>query len=85
MSRAHKSSASGVLISLKIEFGIAKTVELVPDGSNIPVRRENRIQYIQLVSHYRLSKQIKLQSKAFFEGLSEMIDAKWLRCAVFLS
>ncbi|KAF8638999.1 hypothetical protein AX17_001801 [Amanita inopinata Kibby_2008] len=61
------------------EFGVAKTVELVPDGSNIPVTRENKLQYIQLVSHYRLSKQIKLQSKAFFEGLSEMIDAKWLR------
>ena len=41
--------------------------------------RENRLQYIYLVSHYRLSKQIKLQSEAFFEGLSEMIDPKWLR------
>ncbi|KAM6490051.1 HECT domain containing protein [Amanita muscaria] len=61
------------------DFGVAKTVELVPDGSNIPVTRENRLQYIQLVSHYRLSRQIRLQSKAFFEGLSEMIDPKWLR------
>lgn len=43
------------------------------------VTRENRLQYIQLVSHYRLSKQIKLQSEAFFEGLLEMIDTKWLR------
>ena len=77
----HHSSDSGVLISLKIEFGIATTIELVPDGSNIPARRENRILYIRLVSHYRLCRQIKLQSKAFFEGLSEMIDAKRLRCA----
>jgi hypothetical protein len=37
------------------------------------------LQYIQLVSHYRLSKQIKLQSEAFFEGLLEMIDTNWLR------
>ncbi|PFH45540.1 hypothetical protein AMATHDRAFT_71617 [Amanita thiersii Skay4041] len=61
------------------EFGVAKTIELVPNGSNIPVTKENRLQYIQLVSHYRLSRQIKLQSQAFFEGLSDMIDPKWLR------
>lgn len=62
------------------EFGVAKAVDLIPDGSNVPVTRENRLQYIYLTSHYRLSKQIKLQSEAFFEGLSDMIDPKWLRC-----
>lgn len=65
---------------LSSEFGIAKTLDLIPNGSNVAVTRENRLQYIQLVSHYRLSKQIKLQSEAFFEGLLEMIDTKWLRC-----
>ncbi|GLB43810.1 putative HECT-domain-containing protein [Lyophyllum shimeji] len=61
------------------EFGQTKTVDLIPNGSNITVTRENRLQYIQLVAHYRLTKQIKLQSEAFFEGLSEMIDPKWIR------
>ncbi|PCH39963.1 HECT-domain-containing protein [Wolfiporia cocos MD-104 SS10] len=61
------------------EFGVAKTVELIPNGSNIPVSRENRLQYIYLVSHYRLNKQIRRQSEAFFDGLSTMIDPKWLR------
>ena len=61
------------------EFGVTKSVDLVPDGSNIPVTRENRLQYIYLVSHYRLTKQIKRQSEAFFEGLSDIIDPKWLR------
>ncbi|KAH7885642.1 HECT-domain-containing protein [Phlebopus sp. FC_14] len=61
------------------EFGVARALDLIPNGSNVPVTRENRLQYIYLVSHYRLSKQIKLQSEAFFEGLSEMIDPKWLR------
>ncbi|KAI9456329.1 HECT-domain-containing protein [Boletus coccyginus] len=61
------------------EFGVAKAIDLIPNGSNVPVTRENRLQYIYLISHYRLSKQIKLQSEAFFEGLSEMIDPKWLR------
>ncbi|KAA1475594.1 HECT-domain-containing protein [Dentipellis sp. KUC8613] len=61
------------------EFGVAKTVDLCPNGSNIPVTKENRLSYIYRISHYRLTKQIKLQSEAFFEGLSEMIDPKWLR------
>ncbi|KJA15318.1 hypothetical protein HYPSUDRAFT_194398 [Hypholoma sublateritium FD-334 SS-4] len=61
------------------EFGLTKTVDLIPNGSNISVTKENRLTYIYLVSHYRLSKQIKQQSEAFFEGLSEMIDQKWLR------
>lgn len=64
---------------LAVEFGVAKSVDLVPNGSNIAVTRENRLQYIYSMSHYRLSKQIKLQSEAFFEGLSEMIDPKWIR------
>ena len=61
------------------EFGSTKTVDLIPNGSNIAVTKENRLTYIYLVSHYRLSKQIKQQSDAFFEGLSQMIDQKWLR------
>ncbi|KAF8874714.1 hypothetical protein CPB84DRAFT_1817858 [Gymnopilus junonius] len=61
------------------EFGQTKTVDLIKNGSNIAVTKENRLQYIYLVSHFRLTKQIKRQSEAFFEGLSEMIDPKWLR------
>jgi len=61
------------------EFGIARSVELTPNGSNIPVTKENRLRYIYLVSLYKLSRQIRKQSDAFFDGLSEMIDPKWLR------
>ncbi|KAG6888453.1 hypothetical protein C0995_008128 [Termitomyces sp. Mi166 len=61
------------------ELGVTKSVDLIPNGSNVAVTKENRLQYIQLISHYRLTKQIKLQSEAFFEGLSEMIDPRWIR------
>jgi ubiquitin-protein ligase E3 C len=61
------------------EFGVARSVELIPNGSNIPVTKENRLKYIYLVSLYKLSRQIRKQSDAFFDGLSEMIDPKWLR------
>ena len=52
------------------EFGSTKTIDLIPNGSNIAVTKENGLTYIYLVSHYRLSKQIKQQSDAFFKGLS---------------
>ncbi|EPQ26072.1 uncharacterized protein PFL1_06280 [Pseudozyma flocculosa PF-1] len=61
------------------EFGVSKTTELVPGGSEVPVTRENRLEYIYRVSHYRLSVQIAEQCRAFFLGLSEMIDPRWLR------
>jgi ubiquitin-protein ligase E3 C len=61
------------------EFGVTRTIDLKPNGSNVPVTRDNKLEYILRVSHYRLTKQIKEQSTAFFEGLSDMIDPKWLR------
>ncbi|KAI1794750.1 HECT-domain-containing protein [Ganoderma leucocontextum] len=61
------------------EFGETRSIDLLPNGSNITVTRDNRLQYIYLIAHYRLTKQIKKQSAAFFEGLSEIIDPKWLR------
>ena len=67
------------MVCFSQEFGVTKSIDLIPDGSNVAVTRENRLLYIQLVSHYRLSKQIRLQSQAFFEGLSEVIDKKWIR------
>ncbi|KAH7101855.1 HECT-domain-containing protein [Auriculariales sp. MPI-PUGE-AT-0066] len=61
------------------DLGVTRTINLIPNGENIPVTRENKLQYIHLVCHHRLSRQIQKQSRAFFEGLSEIIDPKWLR------
>ncbi|KIJ54357.1 hypothetical protein M422DRAFT_25280 [Sphaerobolus stellatus SS14] len=61
------------------DLGVSRTVNLIPNGDQISVTKENRLQYIYLVSHYRLSKQIKKQSDAFFEGLSDIINPRWLR------
>ncbi|KAF9580734.1 hypothetical protein BGW38_002499 [Lunasporangiospora selenospora] len=60
------------------EMGSTVTRELVPGGSNIIVTRENRIRYIYLTAHYRLNTQIDRQCRAFFSGLSDLIDPKWL-------
>ena len=76
----YKPKKSESSISVCAEFGVTRTIDLKPNGSNVPVTRDNKLEYILRVSHYRLTKQIKEQSSAFFEGLSDMIDQKWLRC-----
>lgn len=64
---------------------MTKTIPLIPDGDQVPVTRENLLQYIYLVSDYRLNKQMKRQSDAFIGGLSEMISPNWLRCILLSS
>ncbi|CAO1637619.1 unnamed protein product [Parajaminaea phylloscopi] len=61
------------------EFGERKVTELVPNGTNIAVTNNNRLGYIFMVARYRLDVQIRAQSSAFFSGLSELIDPRWLR------
>ncbi|EJT98849.1 HECT-domain-containing protein [Dacryopinax primogenitus] len=61
------------------ELGVTRTIELLPNGSNIPVTRDNRLRYIALVASYRLNVQIRPQCDAFLEGLSDVVDLKWLR------
>ncbi|KAI7903093.1 uncharacterized protein BX663DRAFT_536455 [Cokeromyces recurvatus] len=59
--------------------GTSTTVDLIPGGSHISVTNQNRIQYIYSVANYRLNVQIARQCRAFFKGLSTIIDIKWLR------
>ncbi|GAK62249.1 HECT-domain-containing protein [Moesziomyces antarcticus] len=61
------------------EFGVSLTRELVPGGANIPVTNLNRMEYIYRISHYRLSTQIQHQCAAFFTGLADIINPRWLR------
>lgn len=61
------------------DFGVSKTIELVRNGAETAVTNENRIAYIYRVSDYRLNKQVAPQCAAFFSGLSDLIDPKWLR------
>lgn len=65
--------------STHIENGRTVNVELIPGGSNMPVTNHNRIQYIYLIANYRLNVQIAKQCRAFFRGLSTIVDIKWLR------
>ncbi|KXS22341.1 HECT-domain-containing protein [Gonapodya prolifera JEL478] len=61
------------------EFGQTRNVELVRNGSQIPVTNENRIQYIYMVANYKLNFLIARQSAAFFSGLKDIVNPRWLR------
>ena len=63
----------------KDEFGEQTVLELIPGGSEIPVTRENRLSYIYHMTRYRLTVQIEAQCRAFFSGLSDLIDPRWLK------
>ncbi|KAJ3020074.1 hypothetical protein HKX48_001380 [Thoreauomyces humboldtii] len=61
------------------EFGLARTIDLIPNGASVAVTKENRIQYIYLMANYKLNTQIQRQCQAFFSGLSDLIDPEWIR------
>jgi ubiquitin-protein ligase E3 C len=45
------------------------SIDLMPNGSQLPVTNENRIRYIYQVAHYKLNRRIHAQCRAFFNGL----------------
>lgn len=61
------------------DFGVSRTINLIPNGSEVPVSNQNRLEYIYLMSNYRLNKVIEKQCAAFFMGLSEIIPERFLR------
>jgi ubiquitin-protein ligase E3 C len=61
------------------EYEGGKEVPLIPNGKDIPVTVENRIEYINRVAHYRMNVQIKQQCDAFLRGLCDVVNRQWIR------
>lgn len=61
------------------EFGQTKLVELKPGGRDIPVTNDNKIEYIHLLSDYKLNRQIHEQVIAFRRGIASVINTDILR------
>ncbi|OMH81460.1 E3 ubiquitin-protein ligase TOM1-like [Zancudomyces culisetae] len=55
------------------DFGQLRIVDLIPDGRNIPVTQENKVEYVRLVSEQRLTVAIQDQINAFLEGFHELV------------
>ncbi|GAB5587048.1 hypothetical protein Unana1_01948 [Umbelopsis nana] len=54
-------------------FGEVVTLDLIPDGQNIEVTEENKKEYVNLITEWRISKRVEEQFKAFKEGFNQLI------------
>ncbi|KAJ2958849.1 hypothetical protein NQZ79_g5591 [Umbelopsis isabellina] len=55
------------------QFGNVVSVDLKEGGSEIPVTEENKKEYVDLVTEWRVSKRVQEQFKAFMEGFNHLI------------
>ena len=55
------------------KFGVKETVELTENGRNIPVTEQNKREYIQHITDYRMTKNIKKQLTEFLKGFFEVV------------
>lgn len=55
------------------EFGAKRTVELIPNGENIPVTGENRALYVEKLVQWILTDSVNEQFRALHKGFSKVI------------
>lgn len=61
------------------EFGVVRNVELKENGASIDVTEENKREYVDLVIQHKFINRVSAQMNAFLEGLTAVIDKKWLQ------
>lgn len=57
------------------KFGERTTIDLIPGGRDIPVTNENKAQYVELVTEWKIVKRVEEQFNAFMSGFNELIPA----------
>ncbi|XP_046406854.1 E3 ubiquitin-protein ligase HUWE1 isoform X2 [Ischnura elegans] len=58
------------------EFGVTEVRDLIPNGRNILVSEENKMDYVQLVCQMKMTGAIMKQLNAFLEGFYDIIPKK---------
>ncbi|XP_059618382.1 E3 ubiquitin-protein ligase HUWE1 [Phlebotomus argentipes] len=58
------------------EFGVTEVRDLIPNGRNIAVTEENKLEYIRLVCQLKMSGSIKQQLNAFLDGFYDIIPKR---------
>ncbi|KAL5341722.1 hypothetical protein BJX70DRAFT_357765 [Aspergillus crustosus] len=58
------------------KFGERRTIELKPGGEDIPVTNENKHEYVELVTEWKIVKRVEEQFNAFMSGFNELIPAE---------
>lgn len=55
------------------QFGEIVTVDLKPNGREIPVTNENKREYVELVTEWKISRRVEEQFTSFMSGFNELI------------
>merc|ERR1719421_610137 len=55
-----------------------RQVALKPGGADVAVTLANRLEYVFLVSHFRLNTQMRKPCDAFLRGFSEVVPSAWV-------
>merc|ERR1719219_2237021 len=55
-----------------------EVTDLIANGRNIPVTKDNVLSYISRMAHFRLNQQIRRQAQEFREGFWSIIRKDWL-------
>lgn len=58
------------------EFGVTEVRDMIPNGRNIPVTEENKMDYIRLVCQTKMTGAIRKQLSAFLEGFYNIIPRR---------
>ena len=56
------------------EFGELKVKDLIPNGRNIAVTEQNKLEYIQMLCYAKMATAIQKQIEAFLEGFHELVQ-----------
>ena len=48
-------------------------IDLLPNGSKIPVTNDNKLQYLDLLAQHRLANSVRDEIDSFLKGLNELI------------
>jgi ubiquitin-protein ligase E3 C len=69
----------GLVFEASVGTASARSVELVPNGKNIAVNKQNVISYVHLVANMKLNVETSRQTKAFMRGFRDLIPSTWVR------
>jgi ubiquitin-protein ligase E3 C len=58
---------------------MTETVDLIPNGSNTLVTKDNLVQFIHRFAHAKLNVEVASQCRAFLAGFRSIIPATWMR------
>lgn len=58
------------------EFGVTEVRDLIPNGRNVPVTEQNKMDYVRLSCQMKMTGAIKQQLQAFLEGFYDIIPKR---------